>query len=202
MKQYAERPFSDELESWLKGKQPKTLASLDKLFEGKSFAITFLVLMVFPALPLPTGGITHIFEIIVMLMCLELIVGMKTPWLPKKWKHMHLGKVLTGTVIPTMMRWIRWFERRSTARGRWVFKAPFFSQLIGIVIFGLTLAAFLAPPFSALDTLPSLGVVVISLAIILEDAIMLIAGTAIGLAGVLLEIALGAVIVQTSRRFF
>ena len=32
-------------------------------------------------------------------------------------------------------------------------------------MFGLTLSAFLAPPFSGLDTLPSLGVVVIGLII-------------------------------------
>ena len=34
------------------------------------------------------------------------------------------------------------------------------SSMIGALVFGLTLSAFLAPPFSGLDTLPSLGVVV------------------------------------------
>jgi hypothetical protein len=194
--------FSDQLEAWLKSKQQKTLASLDEVFQDKSFAITFLVLMVFPALPLPTGGITHVFELIVMLLCLEMIAGLKTPWLPNKWKHMHLGKALTGKVIPTMMRWIRWFEKHSNPRGQKILNLPMLPRLIGVVIFGLTLAAFLAPPFSGLDTLPSLGVVIISLAIILEDAAMLLAGTLIGLIGVALAVALGAVIVESSRRFF
>lgn len=201
MRSNTEEKFSDQLETWLKGKQPKTLDSLDHVFQDKSFAITFLILMIFPALPLPTGGITHIFEIIVMLLCLELMVGIRTPWLPKKWKHMHLGKTLTGKVIPTMMRWIRWFERHSTTRGRWIFRAPLFQQLIGIIVFILTLSAFLAPPFTGLDTLPSLGVVVISLAIILDDALMLLSGIAIGIAGVVLDIVLGAAIVQSSRHF-
>ncbi|HVX47749.1 MAG TPA: exopolysaccharide biosynthesis protein [Candidatus Saccharimonadales bacterium] len=201
MKRNDDEPFSVQLEAWLKSKGPKTLTGLDEVFQDKSFAITFLVLMVFPALPLPTGGITHVFEIIVMLLCLELVIGLRSPWLPKKWKHMHLGKTLTGKVIPTMMRWIRWFERRSTTRGSWIFQAPLFQRAIGLVIFALTLATFLAPPFSGLDTLPALGVVVISLAIILDDALMLLAGILIGAAGVFLEIALGAVIVRTSRHF-
>lgn len=201
MKGDTEKKFSDQLEGWLKGKQPKTLDSLDRVFQDKSFAITFLILMIFPALPLPTGGITHVFEIIVMLLCLELIVGIRTPWLPKKWKHMHLGKTLTGKVIPTMMRWIRWLERHSTTRGRWIFRAPLFQQLTGIIIFILTLSAFLAPPFSGLDTLPSLGVVVISLAIILDDALMFLAGMVLGIVGVVLDIVLGAAIVQSSRHF-
>lgn len=196
------KPFSYQLEGWLKGKRNKTLKSLDEVFQDKSFAITFLVLMIFPALPIPTGGLTHFFELIVMLLCLEMIVGLKTPWLPKKWKHMHLGKALTGSVIPTMLRWIRWFERRSTGRGRYILNLPLFPRFIGVVVLGLTLAAFFAPPFSGLDTLPSLGVVVISLAVILDDFLMFLAGLVIGVAGVVLDVALGAAIVESSRRFF
>src|SRR3982750_2844821 len=92
--------FSDQLEGWLKGKKPKTLASLEAVFADRSFAIIFLLLMILPATPLPTGGITHVFEVIVILLCLELLIGRQTPWLPKKWKHMSLGKTLTGKVIP------------------------------------------------------------------------------------------------------
>ncbi len=200
----ANRPteFSDQLEKWLKAKQRQTLAGLDEVFQDKSFAITFLVLMIFPALPLPTGGVTHVFEIIVMLLCLEMIAGLKTPWLPKKWKHMYLGKAMTGKVIPEMLKRIRWLEKRSSRRGRWVFSLPLFPRLFGLVVFGLTLAAFLAPPFSGLDTLPSLGVVLISLAIILDDLLMFLSGLIVGLAGVVLTIVLGAAIVESSRHFF
>lgn len=202
MEPKAPKPFSDRLEAWLKGTKPKTLAELDKVFQDKSFAITFLVLMAFPALPIPTAGLTHIFELVVMLLCLEMIAGRATPWLPKKWKHMHLGKVLTGSVIPTMLRWIRWFERRSTSRGRYILNLPLFPRFIGLAVLGLTVAAFLAPPFSGLDTLPSLGVVIISLAVILDDFLMFLAGLTVGIIGVVLDVALGAAIVESSRHFF
>lgn len=194
--------FSDQLEKWLKGKSSKTLAGLDEVFQDKSFAITFLVLMVFPALPLPTGGVTHVFEIIVMLLSLQLIIGRQTPWLPAKWKHKELGEVFTGKVIPTTLKWIRWFEKRSASRGSWILDLPAFSRLTGLIVFGLTLAAFLAPPFSGLDTLPSLGVVLISLAVILDDFLMFLVGLIVGLAGAALTITLGTVIVQSSKRFF
>ncbi len=66
---------SDQLEGWLTGDRPKTLGSLlDTSGEG-SFAIVFVLLMAVPALPLPTGGVTHIFEVITMLLALELIAG-------------------------------------------------------------------------------------------------------------------------------
>jgi hypothetical protein len=201
-KRDAKAEFSDQLEVWLKGKQTKTLASLEAVFRDKSFAIIFLLLMILPATPLPTGGITHVFEVIVLLLCLELIAGFKAPWLPKKWKHMHLGKVMTGKVIPVMMRRIRWFEERSSARGRAVFHLPLFDRVIGLVIFVLTLGALLSPPFSGLDTLPALGVAIISLSLILEDFIMLVVGTIVGVGGVALTITLGAALVESSRHFF
>jgi hypothetical protein len=193
--------FSNQLEKWLKGKQPKTLASLEKVVEDKSFAVIFLLLMILPATPLPTGGITHIFEVIVCLLCIELMVGRETPWLPKKWKHMSLGKTLTGKVIPTILKWIRWFEQRSSPRGRRVFELPLVPQMLGLLVLVFTLGALLSPPFSGLDTLPSLGVVVISLAIILEDLIMLVAGAVIGSVGVGLTIALGAALFESARHF-
>jgi hypothetical protein len=202
MKNTSKTEFSERLETWLKGKQHKTLAGLEEVFQDKSFAIIFLILMIFPALPLPTGGITHVFEIIVMLLCLEMIVGLKSPLLPKNWKHMQFGKTFTGKVIPTILKWIRWLEQRSSVRGSWVLNLPLFSRFLGLIVLGLTLTAFLSPPFSGLDTLPALGVVVISLAVILDDFLMFLAGLIIGLAGMALTIILGAAIVQSSKQFF
>lgn len=193
--------FSDQLEAWLRSRRSKTLADLEKVFGDKSYAISFLLLMIFSALPLPTGGITNLFELITILLCAQLIAGLQTPWLPKKWKNMRLGKTLTGKVIPRMMKWIRWFERRSSPRGRWIFKAPLMPRLFGLLVLLFTLGAFVAPPFSGLDTLPALGVVIISLAIILDDLVLLIAGTVVGTVGIGLTVALGSVIIEAYQHF-
>lgn len=195
------KPFSDQLETWLKGRQPKTLASLDKVFGDRSFAITFLLLMILPATPLPTGGLTHVFEVIVILLCLEMIAGRQTPWLPSKWKHMPLGKTFTGKVIPTILRWIRWFEQRSSPRWRRFFNAPLVPRLLALLVMIFTFGALLSPPFSFLDTLPSLAVVIIGLSIILEDFVMLLAGIVIGVTGIGLILALGTAIVESYKHF-
>src|SRR4051794_10662808 len=47
---------SDQLEGWLKSDGDKTVSSLIELFEEKSFAILFVLLLGVSALPLPTGG--------------------------------------------------------------------------------------------------------------------------------------------------
>lgn len=194
--------FSNQLEAWLKSRKQKTLASLIDVFKDKSFVIVIVLLMILPALPIPTGGITHVFEIITMLLALEMIIGFDEIWLPKKWKYMKLGKTIEGKVIPLLLRRIRWIEKRSTPRGRRIFSLPLAERLFGLLILIFTVVAFLSPPFSGLDTLPSLGVVIISLSMILDDAVLLIAGTAIGVAGTALVIGLGSVLVDGIKHFF
>ena len=60
-----------------------------------------------------------------------------------------------------------------------------------LVILGAT-AAFFAPPFTGLDTLPALGVVLISLGVLLEDFVFVAVGLAVMAGGVLLEFVLGS----------
>lgn len=191
-KQVNNQTFSNQLESWLNGKQNKTLASLINVFEDKSFAMVFLLLMLLPALPIPTGGITHILELIVALLALEMIIGLKTIWLPKSWKQRRLGKTMEDKVVPLILRRVRWFEQRSRPRWKWIFTAPLAERLLGLIVLIFTAFAFVSPPFSGLDTLPSLGVVILSLAIILDDALMLLGGLLVGIVGSALVIGLGA----------
>lgn len=187
-----EQPFSDQLETWLDSKQPKTLGGLTKVSAEKSFAILFVVLMALPALPLPTGGVTHVFEVITMLLALELIIGRTTVWLPKKWLRRPLGKTLETRSLPYLIRKIRWLEKHSRPRLGSLLAQRGYRRVIGLIVLLLTIGAFLAPPFSGLDTIPSLGVVGISLAMILEDLLLFAIAVVIGALGVLLEIGLAA----------
>lgn len=52
-------------------------------------------------------------------------------------------------------------------------------------------AAFVAPPFTGPDTLPALGVVLLSLGVLLEDALVVVVALVVGATGVLLELVPG-----------
>jgi hypothetical protein len=82
---------SEQLERWLASEGDKTLGTLIELFEEKAFAIIFVLLMGVPALPLPTGGATHVFEIVTVLLALQLIAGRDEIWLPKRWRALQLA---------------------------------------------------------------------------------------------------------------
>ncbi len=192
----ARHTFSKQLQSWLESKGSKTLAELDEGFGIKSFGVAFLILMSLPALPIPTGGITHVFEIITLLLCLELIAGRTSIWLPRRWRKMRLGNMLQKKALPKFLGTIRWLERFSRPRLSHLFKNSLSLRIIGVVVFVLTLAAALAPPFSGLDTLPALGVVMVSLSLLLEDASLFGIGCITGTVGIVLEISLGSLVLH------
>ncbi|PJE64992.1 hypothetical protein COU91_04020 [Candidatus Saccharibacteria bacterium CG10_big_fil_rev_8_21_14_0_10_47_8] len=189
-------PFSVELEAWLKSSKPKTLHGLDGVFAEKSFGVLFVILLAIPALPVPTGGLTHIFEIIAMLVALQVIVGRKTLWLPDRWKNRSLGSVMEKRVLPTLIKYIRKLEKFSRPRLDSLLGNRLAFGLFGVSVLIFSLAAFLAPPFSGLDTLPALAVVMLSLGIILEDIVLIVIGLVIGTVGIAVIISLGEIIVK------
>jgi hypothetical protein len=193
---------SDRLERWLSADGPKTLGGLIDTFGEGSFAIVFVLLMAVPALPLPTGGVTHVFEVITMLLALELIVGRRRIWLPRRWRGLELSGEGRKRFIETLLRRIRGLERFSRPRGRWLFGHRLSGSVFGAVTLGLALTAFLAPPFSGLDTLPSIGVVVLALGYLLTDVALAALGALIGVLGIASVVFLGSFAVKLVKGIF
>ncbi len=197
-----ESAFSDQLETWIKADGSKTIGDLGRVFSEKSFAVTILFLMFFPALPLPTGGVTHVFEVITVLLAVEMMIGARSIWLPARWKDRALGATTTEKAIPFMMRRIRWLERFSKPRAASLFHRRWFLRILGAVFAGLAVASAVAPPFSGLDTFPALGAVFVALAIILEDVLALAIGLGIGAGGVVLILTVGVALIHLVRGLF
>jgi len=190
---------SEELEDWLGGDQPKTLGNIIELFGPRSFALIFVLLMALPALPLPTAGATHVLEAVTMLVALQLVVGRRCIWLPARWKRLELGAPSRQKLVTALLRRIRWFERFSRPRASRLFEHRVTRSVIGAPVFGLTLSAFLAPPFSGLDTLPALGVVVIGLGVLTRDLLLALVGVLLGAIGVATILAIGSLVLETAQ---
>jgi hypothetical protein len=193
---------SDDLDRWLSGDGEKTLGSLIELFEEKSFALLFVLLLGVSALPLPTGGATHVFEVIAVLLALELILGRDTIWLPQRWCRLALAGDRQQRFITTLMRMIRRLERFSRPRLLFLFGHRLSNIVFGLLVVAGSVGAFLAPPFTGLDTLPSLGVVLLSLGVLLEDAVVVIVALVVGVGGVVLEIVLGSAAIKGLGKLF
>ena len=196
------RSVSDELERWLQGDSDKTLGSLVELFEEKSFAILFVLLLGLPALPLPTGGATHVFEIIAVVLAAQLIAGRTQIWLPQRWCRLELAGDRQQRFIAGLMKLIRRLERFSKPRLRFLFDHRLSNIVFGLLVIAGCAGAFFAPPFTGLDTLPALGVVLLSLGVLLEDVAVVVLALVVGVAGVALEIVLGSAAIKGIGKLF
>jgi hypothetical protein len=188
---------SDELRSWLTSHREKTLVSLIELFGERSFAILFIVLLGVPALPLPTGGATHVFEIIAVLLALELIAGRENIWLPERWRRLELAGDRQQRFITALMKVIRRLERLSRPRLRFIFGHRVSNIAFGLLVIVGSVGAFLAPPFTGLDTLPALSVVLLSLGVLLEDVLIVVAALVVEASGITLEVVLGGAAIHS-----
>jgi hypothetical protein len=193
---------SDELDRWLKQDGGKTLGGLIELFEEKSFAILFVLLLGVPALPLPTGGATHVFEVIAVLLALQLIAGRDEIWLPERWRRLELAGDKQQRFLAGLMKMIRRLERFSKPRLTFLFDHRISNIIFGVLVIGGTVGAFFAPPFTGLDTLPALGVVLLALGVLLEDILVVLVGIVVGAVGVILEIVLGSAAVHGISSLF
>jgi hypothetical protein len=193
---------SGDLERWLQREGDSTLGSLIDLFGQKSFALVFVLLLGVPALPLPTGGATHVFELIAVLLALELIAGRDNIWVPKRWQDLELAGPRQQRFIRGLMRLIRRLERLSRPRLRFLFHHRLSNIVFGLLVIGGSAAAFLAPPFTGLDTLPALGVVLLSLGVLLEDVIVVVVALVVAVAGVVLEIVVGTAAINGISSLF
>lgn len=194
--------ISDEIESWSAQAGPRTLGSLIDAFGARSFAVIFVILLGVPALPLPTGGATHVFEVISMLLSLQLLVGRTDVWLPSRWRATELTSPRRAKLIGGLLSMVRRLERLSRPRLAALFGGRLANAVFGALILVLSIAAFAAPPFSGLDTLPALGGVLVALAVLLRDAAVLICGVLLGGAGIVLELVLGRAAISGISQLF
>ena len=194
--------FSVTLKRWLDGSGEKTVGGLIEVFEEKSFAILFVLLLGVPALPIPTGGATHVFEVIAVLLAMQLIAGRETIWLPQRWRERELAGERQERFLAALMRLIGRLERISKPRFSFLFNHRLSNIVFGLLVIGGSVAAFFAPPFTGLDTLPALAVVLLSLGVLLEDFAIVIVALVVGVAGVALEIFFGKAAIDAVKGLF
>lgn len=193
---------SQLLKDWRDSPGEKTLGGLVDTIGNRSFALLFIILLGLPALPLPTGGVTHVLEIVAMILALQLIVGRKTVWMPRRWRGTEFEEGNKAKFIDGLIGTTTKLERYSKPRFTWLFGYWWSNVLYGVAVLLGTLAAFLAPPFTGLDTIPALGVVVLSVGVIMEDIAFVIGGAIMILAGAILEITLGDAIYRGVKSLF
>jgi hypothetical protein len=195
LRRAARRRVSAGLEEWLDGDQPTTLGTLNHAFGEKILAAACLALLAPSALPIPTGGATAAFEVIALVFAGQMVLARRTVWLPRRWEARELGRA-AQKALRMLIRFVTWCERISHPRLAAVVTSRAAESVLGVAVTAFVLTAALSPPFSGLETLPAIGVVLVALGILLEDAAFTIAGLAVGVAGIVVAVTVGSQAVE------
>lgn len=197
-----EAPLSERLQAWLEAEGPKTIRGLLDRFGPQAFAMSFVLLAAPSALPIPTGGLTDVLNVIALLIAVQLVIGRDEPWLPDRFADRELKSLRSEKTRSRVLGTINRVQKVARPRFARTLHSPPGRIGFGLIIILLTLAAIVAPPFSGLDTLPALGVVLISLGMLFGDALIVGVGIAVGAGGIGLMVALASSITSAFGAIF
>lgn len=161
--------------------------SVDHLLEAlheRGFGFLLLLFAAPMALPIPVPPVINVMLASpLILLTAQQAVGRHTIWLPAWMRKKDISREKMSKMIHSLLPW---FDRLQTiVKPRLQFiTSGIFSNLIGL--FGLIMALAVCIPFPLTNTIPSLGIALMSIGVISRDGIAVLLGAAIGLAWVAL----------------
>ncbi len=163
-----------------------TEVSVDQLLEtfherGFGFFLFFLALPA--ALPLPGLGINMIIAFPMLLLTFQQVIGRHTIWLPEKIKQRSLSSAVLKKMIDAAMPWMLRLEILIKPRLEFMTRG-LASKIIGLL--GFIMATSVLFPVPLTNTIPSLGIVLMAIGVLMRDGLAVLAGAVIGTAWVIM----------------
>ena len=180
------RPLSSLLEdvkASMDGQSQVKLADLITAFHERGFGF-FMFLFALPAaLPLPAVGLGTILAMPLIFLTAQQAYGRHTIWLPDGITRRTLDAEQMRGIIETAMPWIEKLELLFRPRLGIITQKPF-SFFAGIAGFIMAVAVLFPIPLT--NTVPSMGIALMSIGILMRDGLAIIAGMVLGLLWVFL----------------
>ncbi len=175
--------FKDDLDG-----EHVRLADILEAFHERGIGFVLFVFAAPMALPLPVPpGINIIMAMPLLFLTLQQAVGRHTIWMPEKLLQKKLKTQTLNTMFSSLVPWIKKLEKIIRPRFSFITQGVF-SHLIGLS--GLIMALSVCIPFPFSNTVPSFGISIIALGVVMRDGLAVIFGAAIGLFWVFVLVAL------------
>lgn len=160
----------------------KEQVSIDDLLEAfheRGFGILLLILSVPMALPVPVPpGINILLASPLILLTAQQAVGRHTIWLPEWMRRKTIKGETLRKVISVTLPWCKRIELIVKPRFEFMTQGVF-SHLIGI--FGLIMALAICVPLPMTNTVPSLGIAMMAIGVIMRDGLAVLGGALVGI---------------------
>jgi len=185
------RPISSilaELSASLPASRTSIAVLLESLHE-RGFGFILLIFALPMALPLPVPpGINILLASPLILLTAQQALGRHTIWLPEGMKRKTISSAKLSRILAGAIPWMQRIERFVRPRLGWMTQG-IASNLIGLM--GLLMALTITIPLPLTNTVPSLGIALMAIGIIMRDGLSVLIGAFIGMCWILI---LGGVI--------
>lgn len=151
-------------------------ADLRDTMGDRTFGALFFVFAVPNSLPVNAPGLSTVLGLPLLFLALQMIVGMRAPWLPKSLMARSVSRPAFARAMNHAVPWIRRAERLLRPRLR-LLATRGFDRVVGLVIAVMAAVLMLPIPFG--NTLPAISVCILALALLEEDGLATLGGLAV-----------------------
>lgn len=155
-----------------------SVANLLETFHERGFGFFLFIFALPAALPLPAVGVGTILGIPLVFLTAQQAIGRHTIWFPEKMKQKGLKRETVMSMIEGALPWVTRIEKLIKPRFSFVTEGAF-SRMIGI--FGFIMALSVCVPLPLTNTVPSFGIALMSIGVIMRDGLAVLAGAIIGM---------------------
>ncbi|MCO6426561.1 exopolysaccharide biosynthesis protein [Nitrosomonas communis] len=159
-----------------------SVGEIKNSLQERGFGI-FLAIAALPiCLPIPVPpGYTTFFSLPLFIFSVQMIWGMKSPWLPEWIGKKKINKKNLEKLITKATPWLRKIESYLHPRLTYI-SVHAWERIIGIFTFIFTIA--IAMPIPLINFLPGCGILIMSLGLLNRDGLTIMVGMVVGTIGI------------------
>ncbi|AOY80957.1 exopolysaccharide biosynthesis protein [Moorena producens JHB] len=164
------------------------LADILTLAGERIFGFLFVILSLPSALPVPAPGYSIPFAIVIFLLAIQLTVGAKRPWLPKKMMNGTMKLETVQGFLKIGLPWLRRIEAVTRPRLSYIC-----TSLPGRIFMGSAIALMsisMMIPIPGTNTVPAMGIFITGFGLTEDDGAISLAGLVLCLIGASLSISI------------
>ncbi|MDJ0675447.1 MAG: exopolysaccharide biosynthesis protein [Calothrix sp. MO_167.B42] len=183
--------LSQELERFFFVEQKSPEVNLtDILLLGgeRIFGFLFVILSLPSALPVPAPGYSIPFGILMLVLAIQLIIGAKTPWLPKKMAKHPIKLETVQKFLKAGLPWLRRIEAITRPRLSYICTTLPGKATIGVAIALMSISMMI--PIPGTNTLPAIGIFVTGFGLQEDDGAITLGGLVLCLMGVAVSVSI------------
>lgn len=148
-------------------------------FHERGFGVVLFVFALPMALPLPVPpGVNILLALPLLTLTAQQMVGRHTLWLPRRMKTKTMKTQSLRKMLDKAIPWTIWLENLTRPRLGFMTRG-FSSHLVGLA--GLIMALSICVPIPLSNTVPSFGIAVMAIGVLMRDGLAVMAGMLIGL---------------------